>query len=81
MIPNNEVIICEPVEATLKSGLTVVNDKEPELGKVIAIGKGKLPLKLTKGDVIVFEKYMDNKINVGGKELNFVKFKHVLAKV
>jgi len=81
MQPASKIVICEPLSDTSKSGLVMSSDgkDKPEQGKVIAIGKGDLPVKCKVGDVIVFQKYTENIIPIHGKDYNFVKFEHILA--
>ena len=81
--PSKKVIICEQPENKMASGLLLAEDKKadklPELGIVIEIGEGKLPLKVKKGDTIIFRRYSANRILVKGKPFNFVDFKDLLA--
>ena len=81
MKPAEKVVICEVADSTSEKGLYLSTNKKekPELGKVIAIGKGELPVKVKVGDTIVFQKYSENVIMVRGKEFNFIKFEHILA--
>lgn len=83
IVASKKVVVCITAKATVsKSGLILNNaENKPETGEVIVIGEGKLPVSFKVGDVIVFRRYTDNRINVGGVEYNFVQFKDVLGVV
>ncbi|PIQ81684.1 MAG: co-chaperone GroES, partial [Candidatus Omnitrophica bacterium CG11_big_fil_rev_8_21_14_0_20_64_10] len=84
-------VLIEPIskEDKTKSGIILPDtaDKErPEQGKVIAIGEGKvgkdgkaMPMKVKKGDVVLFTKYGPNEIKIDGKEYLIAKEEDILA--
>lgn len=78
----NTVIIREVTHQT-KSGLQAVETgkNKPEIGEVIAIGKGELPLVIKVGDKIIYRKYMANQVYIPivGEELNFIDFKDIVG--
>lgn len=79
--PAKSVVVC--INAKMqktKSGLEIANgENKPETGEVVAIGAGTRTVPFKIGDVIVFRRYTDNRIFVGGTEYNFVLFKDVLG--
>lgn len=84
--PAKNVVVCKPADNKTKAGLTLATgddkkNEKPELGVVIAIGKGEKPLDFKVGDTVVFERYSTNHIEVNGKMYTFVYFKHIMAKV
>lgn len=78
---SKKVVVCINAGAEkTKSGLNINSaENKPETGKVIAFGEGKKPTPFEIGSVIVFRKYTDNRIYLGGTEYNFVLFKDVLG--
>ena len=77
------VVVCVNAKShTTKSGLELQNtENKPETGEVVVIGTGTPPVKFKVGDVIVFRRYTDNRIFLGGVEYNFVQFKDVLGTI
>lgn len=75
------VIVVEPKQQTTSSGISIpisANEKSrPEVGEVVAIGKGEKPVSFKIGDVIVYRKYMDNRVFIRDSEFNFVDFKDI----
>ena len=60
--------------------------ERPERGKIIAIGQGKLlesgkyaPMKVKKGDTILFTKYSPNEFKIDGKEYLIAREEDILA--
>jgi co-chaperonin GroES (HSP10) len=81
--PAKNVIILRSASLKTKSGLQAVESEKnaPEIGEIVAIGLGTPPLKISIGDIIVYRKYMENKVYIPkvGEELNFVDFKEIVA--
>lgn len=77
------VVVCKnAMTQKTKSGLELNHaDNKPEMGEVVVLGAGTPPVKLKVGDTIVFRRYTDNRIFLGGTEYNFVQFKDVLGVV
>src|SRR3989338_6037699 len=71
-----------------KSGIIIpdtVNKERPEEGKVIACGEGKMtdsgtliPLRVKKGDRVIFSKYGPDEIKVDGTEYLIVSESNIL---
>jgi len=79
-----KVVICEQPHNKTASGLVIPGDKdtkEPELGVVVEIGEGKLPVPVEVGDTIVYRRYTDNRITISSKQYNFISFKDIMAVV
>ena len=85
ILPSKEIIICTKPSGTTSSGLETAapteKDKEPELGIIYAIGEGKLPMKVKKGDTVVFRRYTDNRIFIDTEEYNFIRFEDLVGVV
>lgn len=83
IIPSEKIVICEEVVDSMTASNLAVNynnqKDKPELGRIVALGSGKQPVKMVVGDIIAFEKYVDNRIRIGTKKYNFVKFEHVVG--
>lgn len=82
LIPANKIVICKDApREKLKSGVELINQEkgEPEVGIVYAIGTGKRPVALKVGDKIVYRKYSENKVFIGGTRYNFVRFEDIVA--
>lgn len=79
----------EDKQGKTKSGIIIpdtVNKERPEEGKVIACGEGKLtddgtliPLKVKKGDRVIFSKYGPDEIKIDGEEYLIVSESNILA--
>jgi len=77
--PAKNIVILRAARTKTASGLEGVETGKnaPEIGEVVSIGKGVPPIKVVVGDIIVYRKYMDNKVYIpkAGEELNFIDFK------
>jgi len=93
LLPGKYIVICKDAgPEKLKSGLEMVRqDKnQPEVGIVFDLYKGnppktddknKLPFPLKKDDKIVYRKYSDNKVYIGGVAYNFIRFEDIIGKI
>lgn len=78
--PSAKIVVLEPTELKDSGGLiTVVEEKKPEIGKVIAIGSGKLPVKMKLGDIVAYRRYGESKFFFGTDYRMFVSFDDVLG--
>lgn len=89
--PLGDRVLIEPVteEEKTKAGIYLpdtASKERPEQGKVIAVGDGRMldsgkvaPLKVKKGDRVLFTKYGPNEIKVDGKEYLIAKEEDILA--
>jgi co-chaperonin GroES (HSP10) len=79
--PAKEVVVLKPTTKTSSTygTIVVVEKDQPELGEVIAIGTGKLPVPFKKGDTIAYRKFGEFKYWLDGKEILFVKFEDILG--
>ncbi len=72
-----------------KYGIVIPDTAEkekPQEGKVVAVGEGKvlesgkvLPLRVKKGDRVLFSKYGPSEIKIDGKEYLIAKEEDILA--
>lgn len=78
--PLHDRVIVERLESEQKtaSGLIIPESakEKPQLGKVIAVGKGKVrddgsvqPVELKVGDTVLFGKYSGQEVKVEGNEV------------
>ena len=89
--PLGDRVLIEPIteEEKTKAGIYLpdtASKERPEQGKVIAVGDGRMldsgkmaPLKVKKGDRVLFTKYGPNEIKVDGKEYLIAKEEDILA--
>jgi|WetSurMetagenome_2_1015567.scaffolds.fasta_scaffold612812_1 co-chaperonin GroES (HSP10) len=83
ILPARGYIILKTIQQTTPSGLEVPTTDEsmPVVGTVYKIGEGKLPLPVVEGDILVFKKYLSNKVYLAeiGESLDFVRFVDIVA--
>ena len=79
IIPAKKIVVIEPTEVKGEGKIEIVQEKQPEYGKVIAIGVGRLPVKMKIGDTIAYRKYGESKFYLGTEERLFVSFDDVLG--
>lgn len=81
--PAKEWLILKTAKQETKSGLDVPNAQKdaPQIGTIYKIGKGTPPVPLHVGDVVVFKKYMGNKMFIPqiGEDLDFLPFEDIMA--
>jgi len=89
--PTSDRVLIEPVEEEEKteSGIFLpqtAKKKEPEQGKVMAVGPGRrteegevLPMEVKKGDKVLFNKYGPTKIEIDKKEYLIARQSDILA--
>lgn len=92
--PLGDRVLIEPISGEMsdsktKSGIIIpdtVSKERPEQGVVIAVGEGRvtddgklIPVKLKKGQTVIFAKYGPEEIKVGGKEYLIVSESNILA--
>src|SRR3989344_1362378 len=63
-----------------------VDKEKPEIGKVIAVGVGRtnddgkvIPLKVKKGDTVLFSKFGPDEIKIDGEEYLILSESNILA--
>jgi chaperonin GroES len=72
-----------------KSGIIIpdtINKERPEQGVVVAVGDGRvtddgklIPVKVKKGQTVIFAKYGPEEIKIDGKEYLIVSESNILA--
>lgn len=89
--PLGDRVLIEPITEAekTKAGIYLpetASKERPEQGRVIAVGEGKMldsgkvvPVKVKKGQKVLFTKYGPNEIKVGGKEYLIAKEEDILA--
>ena len=88
--PLDDRVVVEAVEAEEKTkGGIVLPDtakEKPQIGKVIAVGEGKLldsgkraPLSVKKGDKVLYGKYSGTEVSVSSKEYLIMRESDILA--
>ena len=82
VLPAKKTVVIKPTKLSSfsRGGLEVVSEKQPEIGEVVAIGSGKLPIEgMKKGDIIAYRKYGEAKFFVGTEQMLFIDFQDVLG--
>ena len=66
----------------------MVKGEKPQMGKVVAVGKGKVgpkgdvhPMQVQVGNVVMYKKWGGNEVKVDGKDMTLVSQEDVLAVV
>jgi len=90
--PLGDRVLVKPVLADEKksaSGIIIpdtIDKEKPEQGKVIAVGDGRqtpdgkvIPVRVKKGDVVIFSKYGPDEIKVDGEEYYILSESNILA--
>ena len=91
--PLEDRVLVAPLEAeqTTKSGLVIPDTakEKPQEGEVLAVGPGRfnesgnqrVPLDISKGDVVVFSKYGGTEVKYSGEDYLILSARDVLAVV
>ena len=79
--PATKIVALKPTSLpfTKKGYIEVVDKNIPEMGEVIAIGSGKLPVPFKIGSVVAYRKFGEFKFWISGREIIFVGFQDILA--
>ncbi|HXS14839.1 MAG TPA: co-chaperone GroES [Candidatus Saccharimonadales bacterium] len=83
-------VLIEPLEAESKtvSGIILPDSakEKPQMGKVIAIGEGKVgpkgdrhPMVVKVGDTVMYKKWGGNEVKVDSKDMTLVSQEDILA--
>ena len=81
--PAKGIVVCEAIEDQT-ANLLIPDEKDGKKSgksKVVAIGEGTPPIKIKKGDTIIYRCYSESLADVGGEEYNFIDFKDIVAKI
>jgi chaperonin GroES len=90
--PLEDRIVVKAVEAeqTTASGLVIPDTakEKPQEGEVLFVGPGRvddsgnrIPVDVSKGDIVIFSKYGGTEVKYGGEELLILSARDVLAVV
>jgi len=90
--PLADRVLVRPVEREerTKGGILLPDTakEKPQLGKVLAVGPGRLndegqrqPLEVKVGDTVLFSKYAGTELKVDGEELLLITERDILAVV
>ena len=81
--PAKNWVILKTEEVKTSSGIIAPEPTKdaPQIGTVYKIGKGTPPLPLKEGDVVVFKKYMGNKMHIPqlSDTFDFLPFEDLVA--
>ncbi|OGN27107.1 MAG: co-chaperone GroES [Candidatus Yanofskybacteria bacterium RIFCSPLOWO2_01_FULL_49_17] len=88
--PLSDHVVLETVKEEKKKGSIIlpetVEKERSEIGKVVAVGQGKLddngkrvPIDVKKGDTVFYRKYSEHKIKDGDREYIVIKGEDILA--
>ena len=92
LIPLHDRVVVKHAEEDEKtSGGIIIPEtakEKPQQGKVVAVGPGKvaadgtlIPLNVTKGDRILFNKYAGTEISIDGEQMLIMREDDILAVV
>jgi chaperonin GroES len=86
---HDRILVQRIDEGEQKVGGIIIPDtakEKPQLGKVIAVGEGKVkddgrrqPLDVKDGDRILFSKYSGQEMKIGGEEYLILREEEILA--
>ena len=90
LIPLEDRVVLKPQEAEAKTaGGIVLPDtakEKPLIGKVIAVGPGKLmdngqraPMSVKKNDTVLFGKYSGSEVEVDGEDYKILRESEILG--
>ena len=93
IIPLGDRVLVKPIPKDegkkTASGIIIpetVDKEKPEQGKVVAVGEGRMtddgkiiPMRVKKGDVVIFSKYGPDEIKVDGEEYYILSESSILA--
>lgn len=93
IVPLGDRVLVKPISSDESSktisGIIIpetIDKEKPEQGKVIAVGEGKmndegtiLPMRVRKGDLVVFSKYGPDEIKVDNEEYYILREDSILA--
>ena len=80
---NRVLLEAVPAEEKTKGGIiipdTAKDEKNPEQGKVVAVGNDKNLDVIKKGDIVLFSKYSQSEVEIDGKKYLVISGDNVLA--
>lgn len=82
-------VVLELIEAEKKTASGIIlpdkNNEQPAIGKIIAVGSGKvvdgktIPLQVKEQDKVVYKKYATTEVKLDGKSYHIVSEDDILA--
>ena len=93
IIPLGDRVLVKPAQKDegkkTASGIIIpetIDKEKPEQGKVVAVGEGRMtddgsviPMRVKKGDTVIFSKYGPDEIKVDGEEYYILSESSILA--
>ena len=91
IVPLGDRVLVKPMEKEkkTKSGIIIpdtVDKERPEMGKIIAVGEGKItdegkviPIKVKVGNTVLFTKYGPDEVKIDDEEYLIVSESNILA--
>ena len=84
--PSKKIVLLKPVKlesiggGILETASAGGSDKDkPQVGEVLAVGSGKQPIEMKKGDYVAYRRYGDTRFLIKGVEYVFVQFEDILG--
>jgi co-chaperonin GroES (HSP10) len=75
------VLIKKNLASVTGSHIDAVSKDIPEVGEVVAIGKGVLPVDMKVGDLVAYRRYGESKFFISGRQVLFVHFDDILGTI
>jgi len=85
IIPAKKIVLLKPIPldsiggGILEVASTGSEKDRPQVGEVLAIGSGKVPVEINVGDRVAYGRYADTRFLIKGNEYVFVKFDDILG--
>ena len=85
IIPAKKIVLLKPIPldsiggGILEVASTGSEKDRPQVGEVLAIGSGKLPVEMKVGGLVAYGRYADTRFLIKGIEYVFVRFDDILG--
>ncbi len=90
VLPLFDNVLIEPLEADVRTSSGIIlpdsAQEKPQMGKVMAVGKGKtdkdgkfIAIVVAVGDTVMYKKWGGNEVKVDGKDMTLVGQEDILA--
>ena len=87
ILPAKKIVLLKPVlldsiaGGILEAASATPEKDRPQVGEILAIGRGRTPVDMKVGDVVAYGRYADTRFLIRGTEYVFVRFDDLLGVV